>query len=168
MIFFIFFLALLNTLGHSTAFFIPSLTNVRDDHAQDNKPALSATNVCAPREFGHRRPLVVTCNHAISGLSTSRDVGIFHQGGLDDEFRLPVTREVGARGLAGSCLVQIELKQGAVADQSTWETISSAAMQLSLRCQSPVPGVFVSNLVYTGGVASIGAADNILIYIVSL
>ena len=167
MIFFISFLALLNSLAHATAIFLPSLTDVRDDHAQDNKTALSATNVCAPREFGHRRPLVVTCNHAISGLPTSRNVGIFHQGGLDDDFRLPVTREVGARGLAGSCSVQIELRPGAVADQSTWETISAAALQLSLRCQSPVPGVFVSNLVYTGGLASIGAADNILIYIFS-
>lgn len=150
----------------TSALHLPSITDANIHQATRYNATLNKIIGCAPQDFGQRRPLAISCQQAISSLSTSRNVGRFHTGGEDDEFKLPVEKLVGARGLPGSCLIQIELKRDAVGDRSNWEAIVGAAEQLSQMCQSSAHGLFAHGLSYTGGVASTGDADNILIYIV--
>lgn len=115
---------------------------------------------CAPSSFDHARPLSLACIHAISQLPTSPETGTFHQGGLDDEFRLPVERMVGKPGVAGACLVQIEMRGGSgqaiSVERASWAEVVRAAIDLVRRCEWRPPGVALYRLVYRGGLGRWG------------
>ncbi|KAL9635348.1 MAG: hypothetical protein Q9164_003515 [Protoblastenia rupestris] len=70
------------------------------------------------------------CLKAVLHLSRRTDTAIFHQGGTDDGFQLPVQRT------HGSCSVNINIAQGYTEDKSSWVGISLLASQLTQACST--------------------------------
>ena len=70
------------------------------------------------------------CLKAVLHLSRKTDTAIFHQGGADDGYQLPVQRA------HGSCSVNINIAQGFTEDKSSWVGISLLASQLTQACST--------------------------------
>ncbi|KAL2047238.1 hypothetical protein N7G274_001257 [Stereocaulon virgatum] len=73
------------------------------------------------------------CDGAIQQLPQDDTQGVFHTGGNEDPFRLPIERA------SENCKVKVELGYGYDEDDGSWAKIIPLALELSRKCAKQIP-----------------------------
>ncbi|KAM0801923.1 hypothetical protein BDR22DRAFT_145536 [Usnea florida] len=107
-----------------------------------------------PSPFERRqKPRFTDCGAAIRELPSNHDIGNFRTGGPADQFRLPVTKEI------GTCSVKVNIQPGLTGGvTSTWVAIGMAATQLNMACVNSF-----TFPIKIGGWTTTGARDGIVV-----
>lgn len=70
-----------------------------------------------------------SCLQAAISLPSGADPGVFHNGGVDDGYRLPKVK------IHGPCVATVSIR-GAGVDRSSWDRISHVAGQIAAICSN--------------------------------
>lgn len=112
-------------------------------------PAEETAACLKPSIMDSRLADTKSCLQAAIALPEGPDPGYFHNGGVDDLYKLPKIK------IVGPCMVTVSIR-GAKTDRSTWDHISYVASQMAAIC---VNGQYPRGT--TGGVKYAGLAGNI-------
>ena len=105
-------------------------------------PAINAVVTCTPFSPFHFRPKYQDCNAALAFLPYSHELGIFHTGGVADEFRLPVNE------IVKTCDIKVQLLPSYESRvMGTWREIRAIAARVAEEC------FHGHGMEYTGGEA---------------
>ena len=155
-----FFLSTMTLLAHTqptnnnASVIVTTITNPTTiPYSNQNSPAINAVVACTPFSRFQFRPKYQDCNAAVGFLPDTQKLGLFHTGGVADEFRLPV------KAIARTCEIKVQLVQfweGRVV--GTWTEIKTTAAMVADECY------LGHGMDYTGGEILLGR--NILISLV--
>ena len=121
--------------------------------SNQTSPAVNAVVHCTPFSHFQFRPKYQDCNAALGFLPDTQKLGLFHTGGVADEFRLPFN------AIVRTCEIKVHLVafwEGRVI--GTWTEIRATAAMVADECYHG------HGMEYTGGETLLGR--NILISLV--
>lgn len=116
----------------------PPTSDLSPIHHQVNLTTTPPVNVSSSNGEAHcftntspftlRKPRFADCGAAIRRLPSNHIIGNFHNGGDDNQFKLPVQKT------SGSCTVEVKIQSGFSEDTCTWLGVGAAATQLNMAC----------------------------------
>ena len=92
-------------------------------------PTINSIVICTPFSRLQFRPKYQDCNAALDFLPDSQKLGLFHTGGLADEFRLPV------HATARTCEIKVQLVESYEGRElGTWTEVRATAAMVADEC----------------------------------